>query len=107
MDLFLRVAMAAAVTGLAAIGVAGVVRGWTPPWGGRRVLRPKLWGYGSLLAAAGMALFAFLGPLQEPRPSLYALPVIGWCGFMGGLFLQNLSLRPGRRGGDATTKTSS
>ncbi|MHC3473467.1 hypothetical protein ACYF6T_32895 [Streptomyces sp. 7R007] len=103
MDSFLRAAVGVCVIVLAAGGVAAVVRDWTPPWG-RTVVRPRLWGYGSLLGAVGMTLFAFLGPLHTPRPAFGILPVLGWVAFMAGLFVQSRGLRAGRR--TPTTKTS-
>jgi hypothetical protein len=95
MHAFLVVTTAVVATVLAAIGAAGVVMAWAPPWG-RAVLRPRLWGAGALLAAVGVAVFSFLGPLNGPHGSYGPLPWAGWAAFMGGLMLQHLGLRPGR-----------
>ena len=107
MHAFLVVATALVVTVLATIGLAGIVKEWAPPWG-RAVLRPRLWGAGALLAAVGMGVFSFLGPLDGPHGSFGPLPWVGWVAFMGGLVLQHLGLRPGRTHAPAaTTKTAS
>ncbi|WP_158692690.1 hypothetical protein [Streptomyces roseochromogenus] len=100
MHMFLAVA-AAVVYGLLAVsGIASITTGWVVPWLRTRVLRPRLWGYGSLLAAVGGAVFLYLGPLAERYGSL---PWLGWLGFMAGLGLQMLAQRPGR----AVTKAAS
>ena len=39
---------------LAALGVVTVVTGWMPPMARGRVVRPELWGYGTLTLALGM-----------------------------------------------------
>ncbi|MFJ9628485.1 hypothetical protein ACIQPR_01815 [Streptomyces sp. NPDC091280] len=47
--------LAAAVWLVAAvIGVVAVTTGWTPPTTRGRVVRPELWGYGTLIAALGI-----------------------------------------------------
>ncbi|WBO64083.1 hypothetical protein [Streptomyces camelliae] len=88
---------------LAAAGVASLTTGWVAPWGRARVLRPKLWGYGCLLGAAGWAVFIYLGPLAGGHNLLAWL---GWLGIMAALRLRVLSERPGRDSA-ATTTTSS
>ncbi|MGW7260924.1 hypothetical protein [Streptomyces sp. NPDC054834] len=94
MHMYLVVAAVLSVLLLAALGGAAVATDWVMPWARGRVLRPRLWGYGALLGAAGMALFMFLGPLADA--GLSPLPVIGWLMFMAGLGLQALAQRPGR-----------
>ena len=96
-----------AVTVIAVGGVAGIATGWVVPWGRPRVLRPKLWGYGSLVTAAGGTVWAFLGPIAGPPhfPSAY-VAWAGWILFMAGLLIQHRAQRPGRAPGNAT-KTSS
>ncbi|MET7456434.1 hypothetical protein ABZT03_32040 [Streptomyces sp. NPDC005574] len=100
MHLTLVVLGALLLTVLAAGGVAGVA-GRVPPWRARRVARPRLWGYGMVLSAAGGAVFLFAGPLDGPHGSFGAAPVVGWVAFMAGLALQMLGERPGR-----TTRTA-
>ncbi|MFF6988186.1 hypothetical protein [Streptomyces sp. NPDC010273] len=39
---------------IAVIGVVAVTTGWTPPTTRGRVVRPELWGYGTLTTALGM-----------------------------------------------------
>ncbi|MER5755654.1 hypothetical protein [Streptomyces sp. NPDC002088] len=84
------------VTIYAVIGLAGIVTGWVPPWGRSRVLRPRLWGTGALLSAAGLSLFMFLGPLGDAQPLHVYLPLAGMGVNFVGLALQMLAQRPGR-----------
>jgi hypothetical protein len=100
MHLFLAVAGAVAFGLLGVSGIASIARGWVAPWGRARVLRPKLWGYGSLLGAVGGAVYFYLGPLAQEYG---LLPWLGWFAFMAGLGLQVLAQRPGH----AATKTAS
>lgn len=100
---FLLVTSALAAAAMAAIGIAGLVREWTPPWG-RKVLRPKLWGFGTLLTGAGLGLYTLLGPLNgQPSGSFGPIPVLGWVVFVAGLGIQSLGLRPGRADVPAVT----
>ncbi|MEU4926566.1 hypothetical protein AB0G54_08680 [Streptomyces yokosukanensis] len=78
-----------------------VVTEWVPPFARRRVLRPRLWGYGTLVSAVGFALFMFLGPLADA--GLDVLPATGWCLWMAGMAVQYLGRRPGR----TATRTAS
>ncbi|MFE3035416.1 hypothetical protein ACFXKY_27665 [Streptomyces canus] len=96
-----------AMAGVAMGGVAGIATGWVVPWGRPRVLRPRVWGYGSLVTAAGGTVWSVLGPLAGPPhvPSAYAAWA-GWILFMAGLLIQSRAQRPGRAPLDAT-KTSS
>ncbi|MER6380155.1 hypothetical protein ACWDBD_27865 [Streptomyces sp. NPDC001118] len=107
MDMFLAPAAAVVYGLLGAAGIAGITTGWVVPWSRARVLRPRLWGYGCLLAASGGPVFLYLGPLGSLgplAPEQYGfLPWLGWLGFMAGLGLQMLAQRPGR----AVTKTVS
>ncbi|MGW2491793.1 hypothetical protein ACWCV9_31865 [Streptomyces sp. NPDC001606] len=93
MHMFLVVAGAITLGLLGLSGVLTLTTGWIVPWGRARVLRPALWGYGSLLAAAGGAVFLFLGPLARQYGPV---PWTGWLAFMAGLGLQTLAQRPGR-----------
>lgn len=91
------VGMAAlAVTGLAGLGIAAITTGWVAPWGRRRVLRPKLWGYGSVVSAVGMSLFMFLGPFRGPDADLTPYAMTGMTLFLAGSVLQVAGQRPGR-----------
>lgn len=83
-----------AVVAGAVMGVAGIAAGWVPPWGRRRILRPKLWGYGSLAATAGPSGFLFLGSFDGPSGVYGAVMVVGFSIFAVGLYLQVLAQRP-------------
>ncbi|MFJ8024975.1 hypothetical protein [Streptomyces sp. NPDC096311] len=87
---------ALAMTGAALMGVAGIVTGWVPPWLRRRVVRPTLWGYGSVVGVAGMSLFMFIGPFRGPDLDMAPYAMTGMAVFFAGLVLQILSQRPGR-----------
>lgn len=102
MHMFFVVAAVLAVTLMGVLGVLAVVGVWVPPVARRRVLRPRLWGYGALVNAVGLGLFMFLGPLADA--GLEFLPALGWCLWMGGMVVQFLAQRPGR---PAPTKTAS
>ncbi|MGW2820563.1 hypothetical protein ACWC24_06095 [Streptomyces sp. NPDC001443] len=75
---------------MGAAGIAGAATGWVSPWGSG-ILRPRLMGWATLLAAVGFSLFIFLGPLGGSHGPL---PWIGWAAFMIGLFLQSRARRP-------------
>lgn len=100
MHMFLVVASAVVFGLLALSGLASVATGWVIPVGRSRVLRPRLWGAGCLVAAAGGAVFLYLGPLAGAHGPL---PWAGWLAFMAGLGLQTLAQRPGR----AATRSAS
>jgi hypothetical protein len=102
MHMFLVVAAVVAVALMGVLGVLAVVGVWVPPVARRRVLRPRLWGYGALVSAVGLGLFMFLGPLADAE--LEALPALGWGLWMAGMVIQILAQRPGR---PAPTKTAS
>lgn len=89
---------ALAMTGAALMGIGGIATGWVPPWLRPRVVRPKLWGYGSLVGAVGMSLYMFLGPLRGPDLSMAPFAMTGMALFITGLVLQMASRRPGRPG---------
>jgi len=87
---------AACVSVMAVMGLAAVLRGWTPQ-SGRQVLRPRLWGTGVLLSAFGLGVFMFLGPLGSARPGQhFYVPLAGMATNFVGLGLQTLARRPGR-----------
>jgi len=99
---WILVALAAlAVVGLAGIGIAAITTGWVPPWG-NPVLRPKLWGYGSLVGSVGMSLFMFLGPFKGPDADMTPYATAGLVLFLVGTALQFAGQRPGRSAGATT-----
>ncbi|MEV5901971.1 hypothetical protein [Streptomyces sp. NPDC052127] len=85
------------VTVMAVVGIAAVTREWVPPFGRRRVLRPRLWGVGALMSALGLSLFMFLGPMaaHDLKVNLY-VPPAGMAVNLAGLGVQTLAQRPGR-----------
>ncbi|WP_327184921.1 hypothetical protein [Streptomyces sp. NBC_01334] len=84
------------VTVMAMAGVAAVTREWVPPFGRRRVQRPRLWGTGVLMSALGLSLFMFLGPLASGDLAVnFYVPLAGMAVNFGGLALQTLAQRPG------------
>ncbi|MER6033558.1 hypothetical protein ABT133_06550 [Streptomyces sp. NPDC001835] len=104
MNTFLVIAGALAVALMAASGLAAVTTGWVAPFGRRRVLRPKLRGYGQLLGAAAASLWMFLGVF----PARFdVLPLVAWVVFMGSLGIQMLAQRPGRTPVPPATKSVS
>ncbi|MFD4950871.1 hypothetical protein [Streptomyces sp. NPDC058451] len=85
------------VAGGAAIGILAITTGRVPTVGRKKVLRPKLWGYGSLTAAAGMGTFLLcLGVLGSRPAAHFNLALVGMAVFFLGSFLQYLSQRPAR-----------
>ncbi|MGW3512219.1 hypothetical protein [Streptomyces sp. NPDC000994] len=84
------------VAGVAVIGILGITTGWVPPVGWKKVLRPKLWGYGTLTAAVGMGAFLCLGPLSSRPAAHFNLALVGMAVFFLGSFLQYLAQRPAR-----------
>ncbi|MEU4170611.1 hypothetical protein AB0F46_27510 [Streptomyces sp. NPDC026665] len=81
----------------AGAGIAAITRYWIPPWMRRRVVRPKLWGWGTLVAALGWSLFAFLGPFRGPDFTMAPYVLGGMALFIGGLVVQGMGQHPGRR----------
>ncbi|MET7382010.1 hypothetical protein ABZT08_24850 [Streptomyces sp. NPDC005526] len=84
------------VSGLTAMGVAAIRTGWVLPWGAHKILRPRLWGSGSLVLAVGAALF--MSPVASPglADRFAVLPVVGWAVFLVGLVIQMAARWPGR-----------
>ncbi|MCX3061028.1 hypothetical protein [Streptomyces beihaiensis] len=104
MHIFLGVAGAGVFGLLGVVGVVSIVTGWVAPWGRTRVLRPRLWGAGCVVAAVSGGLFFFLGPY----PGHYGpLPWLCWSVFFGALIFQTLAQRPGRAGPATTKKNAS
>ncbi|MFI5683834.1 hypothetical protein [Streptomyces sp. NPDC051636] len=104
MHMYVVVAGALVVALMAGFGIAGITTGWVLPPARHRILRPRLWGYGQLLGAAGAALWMFLGVFPA---RLDVLPLIGWFVFTGSLGLQMLAKRPGRTPGPPPTNSAS
>lgn len=96
------VVTAGVVFGVVAVATGRIIPG--PARGRAKVLRPRLWGYGTLTVSAGIGTFLFLGPLQGPTGHYaeYALPGMA-VNFLG-LYIQHLSTKPGRTD---LTRTSS
>ncbi|MET7490492.1 hypothetical protein [Streptomyces sp. NPDC005538] len=91
------IALAWTVWGLMVlVGIAAVRNYWILPWLRTRVVRPWLWGYGALLACAGMAVGLAGGPTAHSvtvdNISFGATMVL----LIGGFTLQHLGQRPGR-----------
>ncbi len=102
MHMLLVVGAWLAVALLVAAGVVSVVTDWVPWPARRRVVRPRLWGYGTLLTALGLGLLLLLGPMEEAGAGIVAFA--GYCVlFLAGFVVQALAQRPGRD----TTKTAS
>ncbi|MFF4570631.1 hypothetical protein [Streptomyces sp. NPDC001410] len=102
MHMYLVVAAWLVVALLAAGGIASVAADWVPWPARRRVVRPRLWGYGTLVTTLGLSLLLFLGPFDDA-----GFGDVGFFGylalFVAGFVIQALAQRPGRD----STKTSS
>jgi hypothetical protein len=98
---------ATAMVAIAALGVAAIATGWLPPWGGRRIVRPTLWGYGTLVSTAGMSGYMFLGPLNEAPFARMPVAATGLAVYFAGTAMQMRARRPGRTGSAAATKSAS
>ncbi len=90
------------VFGVVAITTGRIIPG--PESGRAKVLRPRVWGYGTLVFAVGIGMFIFLGPLQGPTGGYSRYALVGLVLSSLGLYVQRLAAKPGRT--DAT-KTSS
>ncbi|MGC0338149.1 hypothetical protein RKD20_003183 [Streptomyces sp. SLBN-8D4] len=85
------------------LSLAAIGTGWIAPGPGRaKVLRPRVWGYGTLVAMAGIGTFLFVGPLQGPDMGHFPVAMSGMAVFAAGLYVQRRALKPAR-----ATKTSS
>ncbi|MGR6972481.1 hypothetical protein ACU639_23320 [Streptomyces cynarae] len=85
-------------------GVAAIATGWVPPWGGSRIMRPRLWGYGTLLGSVGISGYAFLGPLNGAPFAHMPLAATGFGLYLAGTATQLSARRPGRPRDAAATK---
>jgi hypothetical protein len=92
-------------TGLA-IGTAAVTKGrLLPGRGSAKILRPRVWGYGTLLNQAGTGAFLFLGPLDASRhPGFFPFALTGAAVAVLGLYVQRRARFPA---GAGATRTSS
>lgn len=89
------------VTAGVVLSVAAITTGWMLPGRGRaKVLRPRVWGYGTLVAMAGIGTYLFVGPLEGPDMGNFPISMCGMALFAVGLYVQRLAMRP-------PTKTSS
>ncbi|MFJ8994370.1 hypothetical protein ACIRQH_28705 [Streptomyces sp. NPDC102279] len=88
--------MALAALVAAGLGVAAIATYWVPPWFRRRVVRPRLWGWGALSGSVGMSLFMFLGPFHGPDADMTPYAMTGVALFVVGQALQMLGQYPGR-----------
>jgi hypothetical protein len=98
---------AAAVVAGAAAGVAAIATGWVPPWGGHRIMRPKLWGYGTLVSAVGLAGYMFLGPMNQAPFAHVSIAAMGFGLWLAGAATQMSARRPARPRDAAATKNAS
>ncbi|MFE2823904.1 hypothetical protein [Streptomyces sp. NPDC059271] len=88
-------AVAAVAVG-AGLGVAAVAASWVPPLIRRRIVRPRLWGWGALSGSLGMSLFMFLGPFHGPDADMTPYAMTGMALFLVGQALQMLGQHSGR-----------
>ncbi|MFK4098751.1 hypothetical protein ACI2L1_01435 [Streptomyces sp. NPDC019531] len=80
------------------LSVAAISVGWLTPGRGRaKVLRPRVWGYGTLIAMAGIGTFLFVGPLHGPDMGNFAVAMGGMAVFAAGLYVQRQSMKPARK----------
>lgn len=108
MKLYIAIFLALSASLIAALGVAAVTRGWVLPVNRRPVHRPRVYGWGQLVAA--FALFwqtVYLLVLNDP--DILGPGVRGWGSLPGsalllaGLILMMLSRRTvGNRQGNGT-----
>ncbi|MFJ4203590.1 hypothetical protein ACIP2Y_28725 [Streptomyces sviceus] len=92
------------LTAGAVLALAAIINGWIAPGPGRaKVLRPHVWGYGTLVSMAGIGTYLFVGPLQGPDMGNFPVAMSGMAVFAAGLYVQRRALKPAR----AARKTSS
>ncbi|MFE2418468.1 hypothetical protein [Streptomyces hokutonensis] len=80
---------------LAVVGVGAITRGWTPLVRRRGVARPRLWGYGILVSAAGLAWSTFFGPYLSPHSHGF-LALAGTFVMAAGILVQRAAVEPGK-----------
>jgi hypothetical protein len=82
----------------AVLSVAAITTGWIMPGRGRaKVLRPRVWGYGTLVAMAGIGTYLFVGPLQGPDMGNFPVAMSGMAVFAAGLYIQRQAMKPARK----------
>ncbi|MEV6479072.1 hypothetical protein [Streptomyces sp. NPDC051576] len=91
------------VAGIATIAKGRIVR----PAGRRGIPRPRLWGYGTVVSAVGLADYVFLGPLNSAPFAHMALAATGLGLFFVGQAVQWLARRTGRVPGTGVTESAS
>ncbi|NEB04453.1 hypothetical protein [Streptomyces sp. SID13726] len=95
MNWVLVVATSVLVGALLVLGVVQVVTGWAPPWVRDTILRPRLSGVGTLVSAAGLGVFVFLGPLGGVSDRHLYIPLLGLMATgVGTSLFQRLARRP-------------
>lgn len=81
----------------AVLSVAAITTGWIMPGPGQaEVLRPRVWGYGTLVAMAGIGTFLFVGPLQGPEGN-FPVAMSGMAVFAAGLYIKRQAMKPARK----------
>jgi hypothetical protein len=86
------------LTAGAGLGLAAITTGWIAPGPGRaKVLRPHVWGYGTLVSMAGIGTYLFVGPLQGPDMGHFPLAISGMAVFAAGLCIQRQAMKPARK----------
>ncbi|MET8125536.1 hypothetical protein ABZV67_42670 [Streptomyces sp. NPDC005065] len=66
------------------------------PLAGHAAVRPKLWGYGTLVSAVGISGFKFPGPFNDAPLAHRPLAVTGFVLWLAGMVAQMVVQRPGR-----------
>ncbi|UIX31032.1 hypothetical protein [Streptomyces sp. GQFP] len=97
MNGYLVATAASVLGGMVVCGVVAVATGWLLPWLRRRTLRPALWGYGTVLFAAGLLLSMSYGAFDvfDGSPALIDAAFVSSVLMIGtGGYLQVLSTRP-------------
>ncbi|MFF0010222.1 hypothetical protein [Streptomyces sp. NPDC005374] len=81
----------------AVLSAAAITVGWIAPGPGRaKVLRPRVWGYGTLVAMAGIGTFLFVGPLHGPDMDNFPVAMSGMAVFAAGLYVKQQAMKPAR-----------
>jgi len=82
----------------AVLSAAAITVGWLAPGRGRaKVLRPRVWGYGTLVAMAGIGTFLFDGPLRGADMDNFPVAMGGMAVFAAGLYVQRQAMKPARK----------
>jgi len=90
----LVIAAVVVLTASLVIGGAAATTGWLLPGRGRaKVVRPRMWGYGTLVGQAGIGTFLLVGPLYGPSMQHVPYAMAGMAVFAYGLYVQRLATR--------------